>query len=97
MILKRLYELMEAAPANPEPYLGRLRDPCRARKFPAAAETIQKALLKIPGEIDRLLPRLEEIWKQNRTSSQIALVFAHACLKAGTREGPHRLQRGSAA
>ena len=86
MILKRLYELMEAAPANPEPYLAACAIHAARGKFPAAAETIQKALLKIPGEIDRLLPRLEEIWKQNRTSSQIALVFAHACLKAEKHE-----------
>jgi len=86
MILKRLYECMDAAPTCPEPYLAACAIHAGKGKFLAAAETIQKAFLKMPAEIDRLLPRLEEIWKQNRNGAQIALVFAQACLKAGKHE-----------
>ncbi len=83
MILKRLYEAIDAAPTCPEPYLAACAIHAGRGKSLAAAETIQKAFLKMPGEIDRLLPRLEEIWKQNRSAAQIALVFAQACLKVG--------------
>ncbi len=82
MILKRLYECVDAAPTAPDPYLAACAIHAARGKFQAATETIQQAFLKMPGEIDRLLPRLEEIWKQNRSSAQIALTFAYACLRA---------------
>ncbi|HEX9427846.1 MAG TPA: tetratricopeptide repeat protein [Candidatus Polarisedimenticolia bacterium] len=82
MVLKRLQEMIETAPTALEPYLAACAVHAAKGKFQAAAETIQQALFKIPRELDRLLPRLEEIWKQNRSAPQIALVFGQASLKA---------------
>src|SRR5207249_4486695 len=38
---------------------------------------------KMPSEVERLLPRLEEIQKQSRGNASISLIYADACLRAG--------------
>ncbi|HEU4402558.1 MAG TPA: tetratricopeptide repeat protein [Candidatus Polarisedimenticolia bacterium] len=83
MILKRLQEIIVAAPTCPDPYLSACAIHAARGKFLAAAEKIQQAFEKIPTETERLLPRLEEIWKQHRGNSRLTLLFADACLKAG--------------
>jgi tetratricopeptide (TPR) repeat protein len=83
MILKRLQEILMAAPTCPDAYLAACAIHASKGKFLAAAEKIQQAFDKIPAEAGRLLPRLEEIWKQHRNSPRLTLLFAEACLKAG--------------
>ncbi|HXH28206.1 MAG TPA: tetratricopeptide repeat protein, partial [Candidatus Polarisedimenticolia bacterium] len=83
MVLKRLQELILLAPSSPEPYLVTCAIHASRGKLTAAAETIQKALMRIPAEADRLVPRLEEIWKQHRGNPQIAMAFAEVCRRAG--------------
>ena len=83
MILKRLQEITMAAPACLDAYLAACAIHASKGKFMAAAEKIQQAFQKLPGEAARLLPRLEEICKQQRGSPRLMLLFADACLKAG--------------
>lgn len=83
MIQKRLQEITMAAPTCLDPYLAACAIHASKGKFMAAAEKIQQALQKMPAEAARLLPRLEEIWKQQRGSARLTLLFADACLKAG--------------
>jgi tetratricopeptide (TPR) repeat protein len=83
MVLKRLQELILLSPGSPEPYLVTCAIHASRGKLTAAAETIQKALMRIPAEADRLVPRLEEIWKQHRGNPQIAMAFAEVCRRAG--------------
>jgi tetratricopeptide (TPR) repeat protein len=83
MALRRLQEILEAGPTTAEPYLAACAIHAARGKFTAAAEKIQQALQKMPGEAERLLPRLEEICRQNRGNAQINMVFADACLRAG--------------
>lgn len=83
MIMKRLQETIDASPACPDPYLAACAIHAARGKFQAAAEKIEQALRSMPGEAERLLPRLEEIQKQNRNSTPITLTFADACLRAG--------------
>ena len=82
MILKRLQECVDAAPTCPEPYLAACAVLAARGKFQAAAEKIQQALLKMPDESARLLPRLEEIGRQNRGNPTLQMVIAQAALRA---------------
>ena len=83
MILKRLHEMIDASPATPDGYLAACAIHAGRGKFQSAAEKIEQALKNLPGEVDRLLPRLEEIQKQERGSTAISLIYADACLRAG--------------
>ena len=83
MILKRLQEMIDTAPGCPDPYLAACAIHAARGKFQSAAEKIEQALKNMPGEAERLLPRLEEIQKQNRNCTPIALTLADACLSAG--------------
>ncbi|MBI1950299.1 MAG: tetratricopeptide repeat protein [Acidobacteria bacterium] len=83
MILKRLHEMIDAAPGCPDPYLAACAIHAARGKFQSAAEKIEQALKNLPGEVERLLPRLEEIQKQNRNSAPVSLMLADACLRAG--------------
>ncbi len=83
MILKRLQEMIATDPTCPDPYLAACAIHATRGKFQAAAEKIEQALDKMPGEAERLLPRLEEIQKQNKGSAPITLLLADACLRAG--------------
>src|SRR5262249_61896833 len=84
--LKRLHRTTQAPPAAPDAYLAACSVHAARGKFQAAAETIQKALEKMPEETERLVPRLEEIQKQNKGSAPITLLLADACLRAGRHE-----------
>ncbi len=83
LILKRLHEMFETSPACPDPYLAACAIHAARGKFQAAAKTIEQALEKMPDEAERLLPRLEEIQKQNKGSAPITVLLADACLRAG--------------
>jgi tetratricopeptide (TPR) repeat protein len=83
MILKRLQECTDAAPAALDPYLAACAIHAARGKFQAAAEKIQQALLKLPNEAERLLPRLEDICRQSRGNAQMQLLLAQASLRAG--------------
>jgi len=83
LVLKRLQEMIEAAPTCPDPYMAACAIHAARGKFQAAAEKIEQALEKLPGEAERLLPRLEEIQKQNQGSGSISLLLADACVRAG--------------
>jgi tetratricopeptide (TPR) repeat protein len=82
-IQKRLQESLRAAPSTAEPYLASSAIHATRGKLQAAAELLSRALEKTPGLAGRLLPRLEEIWKQARGNGRIALIVADACLRAG--------------
>jgi tetratricopeptide (TPR) repeat protein len=86
LVQKRLQEIMEAAPACPDPYVAACAIHAGKGKYLAAAETIQAALLRAPAAAEQLLPRLEEIWTQHRGSARIALMFAEAARRAGRHE-----------
>jgi tetratricopeptide (TPR) repeat protein len=83
MILKRLQEMIDASPTSPDPYLVACAIHAGRGKFQSAAEKIEQALKNLPGEVDRLLPRLEEIQRQERGSTAISMIYADACLRAG--------------
>ncbi len=83
MVLKRLQECVEAAPICPDPYLAACAIHTARGKFQAAAEKMQQALLKMPNESARLLPRLEEIGRQSRGNPILQMVVAQAALSAG--------------
>jgi len=83
MILKRLQELIEAAPTCPDPYLAACAIHAARGRVQAAGEKIEQALAKMPNEVERLLPRLEEIQKQSRGNASISLIYADACRRAG--------------
>ena len=83
MILRRLQEAIESSPACPDPYLAACAIHAARGRYQAAGEKIEQALACMPGEAERLLPRLEEIQKQSRGSAPIALIYADACLRAG--------------
>jgi tetratricopeptide (TPR) repeat protein len=86
MVLKRLEECIEAAPACPDPYLASCAIHAARGKFMAAAEKIQQAMERMPAESERLLPRLDEIYRQHRGNARIGLAYARACLRAGKQE-----------
>ncbi|MGH9749770.1 MAG: tetratricopeptide repeat protein [Candidatus Polarisedimenticolia bacterium] len=83
LILRRLQECNDAAPAIVDPYLAACAIHAARGKFQAAAEKIQQALLKAPGESERLLPRLEEICRQHPGNPQMQMVLAQSSLRAG--------------
>ena len=83
LVLKRLQEMIETDPTCPDPYVAACAIHAARGKFQAAAEKIEQALDKMPGEAERLLPRLEEIQKQNKGSATISLLLADACMRAG--------------
>jgi tetratricopeptide (TPR) repeat protein len=85
MILKRIQELIEAAPTCPDPYLAACAIHTARGRLKAAAEKIEQALEKMPAEAERLVPRLEEISRQNHAPA-ITLLLAQACLRAGQHE-----------
>jgi tetratricopeptide (TPR) repeat protein len=82
-IQRRLQESLRAAPTTAEPYLASSAIHATRGKLQAAAELLARALEKTPGLAGRLLPRLEEVWKQARGNGRIALILAEACLRAG--------------
>jgi tetratricopeptide (TPR) repeat protein len=86
MVLKRLQECIDTAPAALDPYLAACAIHAARGKFQAAAEKIQQALLKLPNESERLLPRLEDICRQSRGNAQMQMLLAQASLRAGRHE-----------
>src|SRR2546426_526781 len=83
LVLKRLQKMIETDPTCPDPYVAACAIHAARGKFQAAAEKIEQALDKMPGEAERLLPRPEEIQKQNKGSATISLLLADACMRAG--------------
>ncbi|MFQ5843396.1 MAG: tetratricopeptide repeat protein [Planctomycetota bacterium] len=80
-ILKRLQEMVDELPACADPLLAISAIHAGRGKLQSAAERIAEALERAPGEADRLLPRLEEIWKQSRGHARIALLFGRSCVR----------------
>ncbi len=85
-VQRRLQESMKESPSTAEPYLASSAIHATRGKHQAAAEVLSRATAANPDLAARLLPRLEEIWKQARTSGSVALVYADACLTAGEHE-----------
>jgi tetratricopeptide (TPR) repeat protein len=86
LLLKGLHEMMSTSPSCLDPYLAACAIHAARGKFPAAASMIERALEQVPDEAERLLPRLEEIGRQNKGSAPITLLLADACMRAGRHE-----------
>ncbi len=83
MALKRLREVIEAAPACLDGYLATCAIHAARGKPLAAAEAIQRALQKVPDAADRLLPRLEDLCSREPGNAHIAMILAETCLRTG--------------
>jgi tetratricopeptide (TPR) repeat protein len=83
MALKRLREVVEAAPTCLDGHLATCAIHAARGKPLAAAEAVKVALQKVPDAADRLLPRLEELCSREPGNAHIAMILAETCLRAG--------------